>query len=68
MVNLSREEQMKMIAEFIERHGATRLARDARLDIRPMKEAEIANEVEAQALRDAGPTAKKETESENEKE
>ena len=68
MVDLSREDQDKMIAEFIEKNGATRLTRDARLDMHSMKEAAIANEAEAQALRDAGPLAKKEADSANEKE
>jgi hypothetical protein len=62
MVNLPREEQDKMIAAFIEKYGATRLTRDARLDMYSMKEAEIANEAEAQLLRDAGPVHKKEAE------
>jgi len=66
MVSLSREEQDKMIAAFIEKNGVTRLARDARLDMHSMKEAEVVNEAEAQALRDAGPDAKKEAETEEE--
>ena len=66
MVEMSREEQDKMIATFIEKNGVTRLARDARLDMHSMKEAEVVNEAEAQALRDAGPAAKKEAESEEE--
>lgn len=66
MVDLSREEQDKMIAAFIKKHGATRLARDARLDMYSMKEAAEVNEAEAQALRDAGPLAKKEAETKKE--
>ena len=55
MVNLSREEQDKMIAAFIEKNGATRLPPDARLGKRAIAEAEAMNAAEAQAMNDAGP-------------
>ena len=67
MVSLSREEQDKMIVEFIEKNGATRLPRDARLSTKlSVKEAAVANEAEAQALRDAASASKKESESKEE--
>ena len=70
MVSLSREEQDKMIAAFIEKNGVTRLPPDARLGPKVVAQAEaeaqVANEAEAQALRDAGPAAKKEAETEEE--
>ena len=47
MVNLSREEQDKMIAAFIEKNGATRLPPDARLG--PKVVARAAAEAQAQA-------------------
>ena len=49
MVNLSREEQDKMIAEFIEKNGATRLPPDARLGTKTVAQ----TEAEKQAASDA---------------
>ena len=52
MVNLSREEQDRMIAEFIEKNGATRLKPDARIK-GGTNEEEPQNSVEAQAAKDS---------------
>ena len=52
MVNLSREEQDKMIAEFIEKNGATRLKPDARITGGTNDEVPQ-NPVEAQAAKDS---------------
>ena len=52
MVNLSREEQDKMIAEYIEKNGATRLKPDARIK-GGTNEDNAKNSAEAQAARDS---------------
>jgi len=52
MVDLSREEQDKMIAEFIEKNGATRLPPDARLGLKVATQTEAETQAKADSERE----------------
>ena len=58
MVNLSREEQLKKIEEFIAKNGAIRLKPDARIK-GGANEEEPQNSVKTQAAKDSDERSKK---------